>query len=175
MALVTSRVGMGPPAVGYRAPTDSETRRVRDCFDAFDSAPGGVVVCSFGDSESTTTPAVFTTRTFGQRLTYVDEELLEVITDDELAVAFAQSTPQRPLPESSTSIPAPVPLASRTSGHRTGRGPSTRRPPVGPRYTLSSRLVPPSDGRASLQSGLVLPGLSRRRLRQPAPRARASS
>ncbi|MBX0302913.1 hypothetical protein [Haloarcula salinisoli] len=83
-------------ADSYRSPTDEEARRIRDCFDAFDSSPGTVAVFSLEDTDAPKAPAVFVTNSFGQRVTFVHEELLEVATDDELAVAFAQATHRSP-------------------------------------------------------------------------------
>ncbi|MBX0302914.1 hypothetical protein [Haloarcula salinisoli] len=88
--------GGSRPADAYRSPTDEEARRIRDCFDTFDATPGTVVVCTFEDSESPQPSAVFVTNSLGQRLTYVHEDLLDLATDDELAVAFAQATYRGP-------------------------------------------------------------------------------
>ncbi|MBX0302912.1 hypothetical protein [Haloarcula salinisoli] len=84
------------PADRYRSPTDEEAHRIRNCFEAFDSSPGTSVVFSLDDNANPKAPAVFVTNSFGQRLTYVHEELLDVATDDELAVAFAQATHRSP-------------------------------------------------------------------------------
>jgi hypothetical protein len=88
--------GCRRPADRYRSPTDEEARHIRACFDAFDSSPGTVVVCTFDDVTSAKPQSVFVANALGQRVTYVHEGLLDVATDDELSVAFAQATHRSP-------------------------------------------------------------------------------